>query len=238
MGEGCGKRPLPPPPGRFPRQRDSWCYGKGRWGRRWGCIRAWERKGDPIKLKQGQDGGGRGQGTGPRFMPSGGQGAGSLAAQHPTRNKLESHRLNGAPALRSPDLSWGWCAPLPPRHSHWERTRGALPRAATTAVPLASSPPSGRSTPRTRAPARQPQPPLPPAAAARCELKERGRRTAPLSQPRVRARQPLSLRPGLSFPPRKWVQGSPRSLRRRGAPTGSSPPAGPRMRAAHSPLPS
>lgn len=46
-------------------------------------------------------------------MPSGGQGAGSLAAQHPTRSKLESHRLSGAPALRSPDLSWGWCAPLP-----------------------------------------------------------------------------------------------------------------------------
>lgn len=57
MGEGRGTRPLPPLPGRFPKQGDSWCYGRGRWGRPWGCIRAWGWKGDPIQLRQGQAGG-------------------------------------------------------------------------------------------------------------------------------------------------------------------------------------
>lgn len=182
----------------------------------------------------------RRKGTGNRAKIHAQRGAGGRFSCRPTPYTEQTREPPAFRGARTPQPRpfLGVVRAPPPRHSHWERTRGALPWAATTAVPLAWSPPSGRSKPRTRAPARQPQPPLPPAAAARCELKEQGRRTAPLSQPRVRARQPLSLRPGLSFPPRKWVQSSPSSRSRRGAPTGSSPPAGPRVPAAHSPLPS
>lgn len=211
--------------GRFPRQGDSRCYGRGRWGRRWGRLRAWNGRGTPSSSDGAKGAAEQGwppwrrKGTGNRakMHAQRGQGAASLAPQHPIPSKLESHRLSGAPTLRSPDLSWVVGAHPSPRHSHWERTRGAQPPAAATAVPLAWGPPSGPLQAAHKGSGREPQPPLPPAAAARGERQGPGRHAAPLSQPRVRARQPLSQRPGLSFPPRKWVQGSPSSGRRRGA---------------------
>lgn len=151
-------------------------------------------------------------------MPSGGRGPLLLLPNTPRRANSRATGFPGRPHSAAPTFPGRWVRAPPPAATPTGNARGAhclrrLRRLShSPGVPL-----RGRSKPRTGL-RPEPQPPLPPAAAARGERKEPGRHAAPLSQPRVRARQPLSLRPGLSVPPRKWVQGSPTHSR---APAGA-----------------
>lgn len=120
---------------------------------RWGCIRALEWEGDPITLRTGPRGRlgkagrpGQCKWSGDRAKihacPVGGWGPAPLL-----RNTFigANSRTPGVPGPHTPQSQpflGCECAPLPPP-TPWERTRGAPPPAAATAVPPAWGPPSG-----------------------------------------------------------------------------------------------
>lgn len=206
--------------------------GRGRWARRRGCSRAWDRQGDPLALRAGpwgrQSQAGRpnsasGGGAGPRAFPA--RGWGRLPGS-PTRHRANS-RTAGVPGAHTPQrrplLGCG-CAP---RSRPSRNTRGAhCSPGCDACAPRLGPPVPGRSEPGMGlgpgAPRSAPSAGSCGGSALRAHGAGRDRRPLP---------DPPGARPALSpAPPRlRWRGNGSR------APGGQ--PARERLAAAHSPPP-
>lgn len=189
--------------------------GRGRWGRRWGCSRAWDRQGDPIALRAGpwgrQSQAGRpnsasGGGAGPRAFPV--RGWGRLPGS-PTLHRANS-RTAGVPGAHTPQprplLGCG-CAPLsrPSRN-----TRGAhCSPGCDACAPRLGPPLPGRSEPGMGLGPGDPRSP-PSAGSCGCSALRAhgaGRGPAPVPRPGARASRTQPRAAGALLPG-KWVQGA------------------------------